>query len=271
VPRRRLGARGGPDRERAAVHRLRSLAAAALAAAALAGCAGDDRDAAPEASATELLAQAADRLREQATFSFESRSVRTRADRPDDPETYAEVDGALDLERGRGRATLVLDLGLPDSGSQPGLDDPIKLRWDRRTLEAEIDGEARRLPREQARETGGLIGRLPDEPEALVELLELAMNARLLDAGTVAFVVDARRAGRAGVPAEVAPAAAEGRLGAELPFEAEIGDDGLPRRISYRIEQEPTAALPARTIEVTYDLADVGEPVSGLEFTSQAG
>lgn len=211
------------------------------------------------------------RLREQGTFSFEAESVRTRADRPDEPETFAEMEGAVDLDQGRGRATVDLDLGLPGSGSEPGLDDPITLRWDRSTFEAEIGGETRRLARSDARESAGLIGRLPDEPEALVELLELGKHARRLDADRVGFVVDARKAGRAGVPAEVAPGAAAGLFGAELPFEAEIGGDGLPRQISYRIEQDATEALPARTVEVTYVLTDVGEPVSGLEFTSQAG
>ena len=93
---------------------MRQLAAAALVAVALAGCAGGDEEAEPAGSPEELLAQAADRLREQATFSFESTSVRTRADRPDDEETFMDAAGAVDLEQGRGRATVELDLGLPD-------------------------------------------------------------------------------------------------------------------------------------------------------------
>ena len=151
------------------------------------------------------------------------------------------------------------------------LEDPIALRWDRATLEAEIGGAARRLSRDQARESGGLIGRLPDEPEALATLLELGTRARTLGDRRIGFEVDARKAGRFGAPAELAPAAAAGSLGAHLPLEVVIGGDGAPRRISYRIEQAPTPVLPARTIVVTYELADLGEPVSGLQFTSQAG
>ena len=245
--------------------------AALAAVVALAGCRGGGEEAVPAGSPAELLARAADRLREESTFSFESDHVRTRADRPGEPETYAEVDGAIDLARARGRATVDLDLGLPSATSAPGLDDPIELRWDRSTLEAEIGGTAKRLPRGQARESGGLIGRLPDEPEALALLLELGTRARRLGNGRIGFDVDARTAGRSGVPAEIATAAAAGGLGANLPLEVVVGEDGAPRRISYRIEQEPTAALPARTIVVTYELADLGEPVSGLQFTTQAG
>ena len=237
---------------------MRQLAAAALAAVALAGCAGSEDEAGPAGSPKELLAQAADRLREQAMFSFESTYVRTRADRPDDEETFMEAGGAVDLEQGRGRAEVELDLGLPDSGSEPGLDDPVTLRWNRSRFEAEVGGEARQLTRDDARENGGLIGRYPDEPEALVELLELAEDVRELGDDHVGFTVDARAASRAGAPVA-------GPIDTTLPMEAWIGDDGLPYRIAYRIEQEPTAALPARTIVVTYELADIGEPVSGLD------
>ena len=250
---------------------MRGRGAALAAALALAGCSGSGEDAAPRGSPGELLAGAADRLREESTFSFESDHVRTRADRPGEPETYAEVDGAIDLNRGRGRATVELDLGLPSAESEPGLDDPIALRWNRSTLEAEIGGAARRLSRSQARASGGLIGRPPDAPEALATLLELGPRARKLEDGRIGFEVDARKAGRAGAPAELAAGAAAGSLGAHLPMEVVIGGDGAPRRISYRIEQEPTPALPARTVVVTYELADLGEPVSGLQFTTQAG
>ena len=251
---------------------MRRGAAVASAALALAGCAGGEEKAAPAVPPAELLAQAADRLREQATFTFESEHVRTRADRPDDPETYAEVEGALDLARGRGRATLeLLALGLPQSGDEPGLDDPIALRWDRKTFEAEIDGEPRRMTRDDARENARLIGRLPDEPEALIRLLELGEDAHLLDDGQIGFTVEPRKAARAGAPAELTDAAAEGLLGASLPLEVWLDDEGVPERIAYRIELKPTPALPARTIEVTYELADVGDPISGLELKPQAG
>ena len=218
---------------------MRRSAAAALAALALAGCAGDEQEAAPAVPPAELLAQAADRLREQATFTVESDTVRTRADRPDEPETVAELDGALDLEQGRGRATVELNLGLPSSGGEAGLDDPIALRWDRSTFETEIGGRSSRLPRAEAGENGGAIGRIPDELEGLPELLENGTNVQMLD-DHLAFTIPGGAAA-----------------------EAWLDDEGRPERIVTRLEQEATAALPARTLEVTYELADLGEPYPG--------
>jgi hypothetical protein len=226
----------------------RRRVAAALAALALAGCAGEGEEAAPSESPAELLAQAADRLREQATFTVDSTAVRTRADRPDEHETIAELRGAVELGSGRGRATVELNLGLPESGDEPGLDDPIELRWDRSAFEAEIGGERSRLSRGEARENGGAIGRIPDELEGLVELLERGTNVRALDDDHLAFTVP----------------------GADT-AEAWLDDEGRPEKIVTRLEQKATAALPARTVEVTYELADFGESVSGLEFRSQAG
>jgi hypothetical protein len=79
-----------------------------------------------------------------------------------------------------------LDLGLP-SGGASALDEPFELRWDEQRLEAEIDGEPKRMARDEARESGGLVGRLPDEPEAMLSLLEHATDAREAPGG------DARR------------------------------------------------------------------------------
>jgi hypothetical protein len=178
---------------------MRSLGVA-LAALALAGCAGgEDEAAAPQSDdPAVLLAQAADRLREQATFSYTATYTRTRSDQPNDPLQYGETEGALDHAAKRGRMTLQFDLGLPE------LDDPITLRWNTAELEAEFGGHVRRMAR------------------------------RML-------------------------------------AEAWIDADGLPRRLSYTLRFPAIKALPARTVVGVYDLADFGEPVSGLEFKKQAG
>ena len=131
---------------------------------------------------------------------------------------------------------------------------------------------------------GGLLGRLPDEPEAFVALLErgreaLRLDGRELDGRqltVVGLTVDARDAGRLGAPAELSRAAAAGTLGDALELEAWIDDASLPRRIVLVVRLETVASdgevvLPERAVIVTYDLDDFGAPVTGLEFEPQAG
>jgi hypothetical protein len=249
---------------------MRSLRVA-LAALALAGCAGgEDEAAAPQSDdPAVLLARAADRLREQATFSYTATYTRTRSDQPNDPLRYGETEGALDHAAKRGRMTLQFDLGLPE------LDDPITLRWNTAELEAELGGHVRRMARGQARRTGGLIGRAPDEPEALDELLEGGREARVVGEDEIDGEQTTHIAFNApttvGVPAEVAVGAGEGLLSERMPAEAWIDADGLARRLSYTLRFPATKAFPARTVVGVYDLADFGEPVSGLEFKEQAG
>ena len=263
---------------------MRSLAIAA-AAIAVVGCSRGDPEPSPAGSPTELLARAQERLREQATLTFESTYTRTRADRPDDPERYAEGEGALDLAARWGRLTFELDVDLPTSESQPDpLADPITLRWDRSSLEAELGERRSRVDRAEARDDGALLGALPDELEGLIGLLDDGRDERRLDddeiddyeVAHVAFTVEARAAGRAGVPAELRKAFEQALYGPELALDAWIDGGGLPRRLGYTVELEPVRRegkliLPARTVEVVYDLAAFGEPVSGLEFESQAG
>ena len=247
------------------------LAAAAAAGAVLAGCtAGSEGDSAGDATSgattlapAELLAQAERRLREQASFSFTTESVRTRSDRPDDPERYATAEGEVNLSHGTGNLVLRLDLGQPTDA-----DGPYEVRWTRETFVAILGGERREATRAQARRSAGLLGRLPDEPEALVGLLRAGRAARVVgteeldgeDVTRVAFVVGMRAAGREGVPAEVAPGAAAGMFGDELPMEAWVAPDGLPRRIAYELRQgeqraeDGTVVLPRRTVRVTYDV-----------------
>jgi LppX_LprAFG lipoprotein len=243
------------------------LAAAVLAAVALAGCAGGGNDgtSAPSGDPAELLARAADRLREQASFGFESTYTRTRADEPDEPAQYGEADGALDLAAKRGRMTIDLDLGLAE------LDDPIPLRWNASELEVEFGGETRRLSRDEARAIGGQLGRVPDEPEALVEVLGQGRDARFGGEEEIDGKQTTRVAFTSPTRGASAEAAVGGPIGPRMPAEVWIGDEGLLRRLSYTLRFPATKALPARTVTSVYDLDDFGEPVSGLEFESQAG
>lgn len=215
--------------------------------------------------------------RERGTLTFTFEYVRTRVDRPDEPERYGWGDGALNLSAGRGRMRFELDLGLP-SDTESAIAKPFELRWDREWLEARIDGKSKQMAREDARESAGLVGRLPDEPEAMLALLEHATDARqtgeeTLDGNRLAVVefdVNSETAGKLGAPAELTSAALAGMLDQRLPVEAWIGEDRLARRVVLTIDLEPVSSgskrvLPARTVSVVYDLTAYGEPVTGLE------
>lgn len=243
----------------------------------LAGGCGGGNEASPATSGVpvaELLAQAPKRLREQGTFRFSFHYTRTRADRPDAPERYSEGDGAVDLASGEGRMTLEFELGLPKTPAP--LDGPIELRWNRKTLTLLDDGKNYEVDRDRGRLTGGLLGRMPDEPTGLIDLLESAVKVRDrgseeiadVDVRRIEFVVPARVAGKAGVPPELYVAAQTGGLGAELPLEAWIDDDGLLRRVAYEVRlaalRHRTSGrpiLPRRTIRGVYDFSEFGRPL----------
>ena len=253
-----------------------ALAALALAAPAITSCGGERQ--LPSGSATELLTEAAARVHEQETFSFSFEYLRVRDDRRNDPERYGRGDGALDLASGRGRLALDLGVGIP------AVDGRYAVRWSSTEVQTKFGSERFRASRDDARERAGLVGRLPDEPEAVVALLERGRDARLVDERelggrrltVVRFTVDAREAGRLGAPAEVALAAASGGLGDRLDLEAWIDEDRLPRRIVMELALDPVSnagrlLLPGRTVTITYELADFGEPQTRLQFASQAG
>jgi hypothetical protein len=182
---------------------VRLISAAVLALGlAVAGCGGGDGEDGG-ASPSEILSEAAAVLDAQPTLAFSFEYVRTRAHRPDEPERYGAGEGVLDLAAGRGRLRFQLDLGLPSTASST-VEEPFEVRWDERSVEVELHGAPRRLTRERARRSGGLVGRLPDEPEAIIALPAHGRDARLvrsdvLDGAPVdvlAFEVDAGAAGR---------------------------------------------------------------------------
>ena len=246
---------------------------------ALAACGGDSSSARAR-SAQQLLTDAAVAAREHGTLTFAFEYFRTRADRPGEPERYGSGDGALDLSAGRGRMRFEFDLSLP-SDTESTVAKPFELRWDRQWLEAEIDEKSKRMAREEARESAALVGRLPDEPEAMLALLEHATNARQVREETldgnrfavVEFDVSSETAGKLGAPAELIGAALARMLEERLPLEAWIGEDRLARRVVLTIDLESVSSgskrlLPARTISVIYDFTAYGEPVTGLKFES---
>ena len=189
-------------------------------------------------------------------------------------EEYLTFVGAVDVTRASGRLEADLATLLSDPRTNAPVTEPIELSWTREELVGSISGKQFVRPRARARASGGLIGRLPDEPAALVDLLRHAEGVRRIGADEIdgqavvrfACSVDARRAGSAGVPAEVAAAFAQALYGPELPLEVWLDADGLPRRIEYVIRLKPLRSggkqiLPARLVRGTYDLSEFGSPV----------
>jgi len=249
---------------------VRLIAAAALALGlALAGCGGDDGEDVG-ASPSEILSEAATALDAQSTLAFSFEYVRTRADRSDEHERYGAGKGALDLAAGRGRLRFQLDLGLPSTAS-PTVDEPFEVRWDERSVEIGLHGEPRRLTRERARRSDD---RAPGARPRRTARAE--RRAGRGSGGRSRLRGRRRRRGAPRGPAELTGAATSGLIGERLEVEAWINEERLTRRILVTIALEPVRSggklvLPARTVRVTYDLGSYGEPVTGLEFESQAG
>ena len=154
-------------------------------------------------------------------------------------------------------------------------EEPVGLVWDADELRVELGGRERRMSRERAREDGGLLGRFPDEPPGLVELLSAAGEATGLGSGSVGdrettgyrLPVELRAAGRAGVPVELSRAFAAGTGARSFALEVWLDEDSLPRRLAYVVQLDPVRArgrlvLPDRTVRVTYELSAFGEPVA---------
>jgi hypothetical protein len=242
---------------------------AALALAGVAGGCGGDSDDAPALPADpgRALAQSAAALRAEGTFTFEASFTRVKVTTPDDVEEYATAHGALDLTADEGTAELELAPLFPGQEESP-LDGPVELRWTATSLNVVLGGRAQTIERARSRASSGLIGRYPDEVEALVDLLAKPLRPRLLERedGTAhyAFSYDAKAAGRRGIPAELNEAFEQALYGPRLELEAWIEDDGLPHRISYAIHLKPLRgsfnfSLPRRTVRVSYELDDFGD------------
>ncbi|HEX5800446.1 MAG TPA: hypothetical protein VFY02_10085 [Gaiellaceae bacterium] len=248
-------------------------AAFALLAALLAGCGGEGGDAAAEPELTAAaVREAPERVRAEGSFAYEASYVRRVPDEPE--EEYLLLSGAVDVRDGSGRMEADLSRLLEGLESTDELAEPIALRWTPERLTAVVDGREQSLRRGEAREGAGLIGRLPDEPLGVLELLGQAegmgrVGAERLDGvSTIRFAghVDPRRAGDGTVPAEFG-LGLEGLLAEpRLPLDVWLDAGGLPRRIEYvfrlkPLEAEDTPVLPARSITGVYELSDFGDPV----------
>jgi hypothetical protein len=247
-------------------------AAAALLAALLAGCGGEEgTSSAPELSAAAVR-EAPAHVRAAGTFAFEASYVRRVPDKAD--ERYLVLTGAVDVRSDGGRMEVDLSLFPPLPGTGHELDEPIGFSWTRGRVTARIGGKETSLARARARTNGGLIGRLPDEPLGVLGLLGHAEGMRrvggerLDGVATTHFAgrVDPRRAGKGTVPAEFGLGLEQLLAEPRLPLEVWLDAEGLPRRIEYvfrlkPLENEGTPVLPARSIRGVYDLSGFGDPV----------
>lgn len=198
--------------------------------------------------------------------------MRVRSDRPDERVVLFKGSGAVDIRARSGRFRVDLSglfAGLPQRVGVP-LRKPIDLRWDAKTLYGASQGSEVRLPRDPARRSGGLIGRLPDEPQALLRLLERGTAAKFDqdDGDTVVFALATASASAVGVPAEFGRGDASPTIGPRLELGVTVDGEGRPAVISYTYRQQPTrpgagggVLLPARRVTVSYKLAHLGDDV----------
>ncbi len=194
------------------------------------------------------------------------------------------VSGELDLAAGEGRSVVDMtwlgeeldELRPPGAPRDPGLEAffaaPVEIRWDEREAYVRAGDRWHRGPR--ARLRTGTLGTTAEELINLIRLLPLAANVHLGGTADVdgeptthlLFRVAARRAGGAGVPAELYGAFEQALHGPHLPLEAWIDGDGLLRRLAYSVSKEAVRSdgklvVPAKTIRVTYTLSRLGDDV----------
>ena len=252
---------------------MRSAAAVVLAAV-VAGCGGAGERAASPGLSAESVREAPERVRAEGSFAFEASYVRRVPGKPD--ERYLVLTGAVDVRDGSGRMEADFsELVAPLPGTADELDEPIPLSWTRERLTARAGGEENSLSRARARTDAGVLGRLPDEPPAVVDLLGHAERVRRVgdertgDVPTTrfSFVVDPFRAGNGSVPAEFGLGLRQLLAEPRLPIDVWLDPDGLPRRIEYvfrlkPLDSEGEQVLPARSVLGVYELSGFGEPVA---------
>jgi hypothetical protein len=256
-----------------------ALARPALAAAAVlmvAGCGGNgDGEDSPDAVASAADAgaavhEAAAQIRRSGSVRFASNVVRVRSDRPTVETKLMSTSGTVDLDADRGRMDVDLSplfAGAPDGTATP-FAQPVELRWTPTSLEARLDGERQTLTRAAGRSTAGLLGRLPDEPAALVRALAASRDVRDLgstsvgpdDARRYAFTVRGNVARRLVGLAGLVTSAGTARVPPPS-MQVWIDDDGAARRLAYVIDLPPVRAptggfLPRRTVTATYGFSD---------------
>jgi hypothetical protein len=192
-----------------------------LVLVAIVGGCGSDPDRPARALGPGGLRRALDTARAAGRLPMRLEATTTRPGRGTRPQFSA--DGHVDLAARAGDATLRLD-GL-------GLSERFAVAWTAR--EVSVRGQAH--PRAQARIDGGQLGKLPDETQAIAELVADAGEIRERAPGSWTFTVRSAGAVRRGIPEQ--PDAGDAWTG-----EADADAGGRLRRVVLRL---PTPALGA--------------------------
>ena len=184
------------------------------------GC-GDDGGGSPDRRlGTAGLSRSLERARDAGRLSMRMVATTTRPGRGTRPQFSA--DGEVDLGASAGEATLKLEgFGLGD----------MSVSWT--ATKTKVSG--RTVSRAVGRTDGGQLGMLPDEVQALAEVVADAETVRETANGAWTFSVAAATAVRRGIPPQ--PGA-----GATWNGEAQANADGRLRRVILRL---PTPALGA--------------------------
>ena len=183
------------------------------------GC-GDGDSSPDHRLGTTGLSRSLERARDAGRMSLRLVATTTRPGRGTRGQFSA--DGEVDLGASAGEATLKLEgVGIGD----------MSVSWT--AMQTKVSG--RTVPRAVGRTDGGQLGMLPDEVQALAEVVADAEAVREIANGAWTFTVAAATAVRRGIPPQ--PDAGETWSG-----EAQANADGRLRRVVLRL---PTPALGA--------------------------
>jgi len=233
----------------------------------------------PSASAASGSPQlAAQHLLTTKSFDLELKILREK--RSTDPvETLVEASGRMEPAIGRGHVRYDFTGLLTPAGSSPSPSAPnvVELVWtpddEYVRLARDAAGKYETKTRANARETGGLVGRLPDEVLGLATLVAESQpsQAHSLDAGELAgftadrwtITVPVEAAAAAGVPGYLPDAAAIRSQYGKSEIDIEVWlIGGVLRRLTYQLarDQAPYGG-PDRTT-TTYDWLNAADDIA---------
>ena len=224
----------------------------------------------PVADPAAVLAGIPEAARAAGTVSYDSVTEGARDGEP--TEVQGRLSGALDLATDAGTGELQLpalaDLaaeaeaaGESDDGLSALAD--LSLSWTATDLTAVVDGERHTAPRGSG--DNGIVGRVPNEPAGLLDVVGAATDVVVAGQEEVDGVPTTRFTGTVDPQAAVdAGLGTQGQLSIaelpSLPVEVWVDGDGRPARIRFEADV-PSLQGRTRTMTTTYDYRGWGEPV----------